>query len=90
MPFTDRFTEAEWAEYRTIFRELGQQRGRFDANEATVAVLAKRSPQVELDAPQPNGGDIVQVLHDMVDLGYLRGAGRRGEHGPVVWEWVGD
>jgi hypothetical protein len=86
--YTPGFSVDDYDELKSILRELGQRLGSFDANQAGNAILSKRLEERGVDVPLGNAGDFITILQDMTDLGYLREAGRRGEGGPVVWEYV--
>jgi len=82
------FSEEDYLNFRDVFRRLGEQLGRFDANDALEAVAAVRLEIRGSGVPLLNAGDVGIVLHDMTELGYLSDAGRRGENGPLMWEYV--
>lgn len=80
------FTEDDYDELKSIILQVAAD-GSFDANDVTVAYLNNRpiTPEgVPLTASGNiiTAGSVVQMLHDLVDLGHLRLLG--GD--PPRWE----
>lgn len=73
-----------------MLRELGEAQRVFDANDATMAIVNKRFAERGFEQKLANAGDIVTVLRDMEDLGYIRSVDRDPPNGPARWEYVGD
>jgi hypothetical protein len=86
--YTSGFSPEEYDEFKQILRDLGAQQGTFDANEATGAILNKRLVERGVDQVLANVGDIVTVLKDMEDLGYIRSVPRDPPDGSARWEYV--
>jgi hypothetical protein len=75
------FGAADYDDFEAAFRELGARVGIFDANQALVAISARR--------PTLDAGDVARVLHDLTDLGYLWEVGRHGLEGAKLWAYAG-
>lgn len=87
MPYSEGFRPDEYDEYRDYLRVLGQNLGTFDANDALVQIAGNRAMKLGPDVPLGSTGDILTVLKDMEDLGYIR-AVEPGAKGVHRWEYI--
>ena len=86
--YTSGFSPAEYDEFKEILRELGEQQGTFNANDAMTAIVNKRLRERGMGQILTNAGDIATVLKDIEDLGYIRSVPPDPPNGPARWEYV--
>ena len=82
------FKVEDYDEFRAIARDLGRETGVFDANDATFAIASARAARLPWGAPLLNIADVITLLGDMEDLGYIRSVSRDPPGGPARWEYV--
>ena len=64
--------------------EFANDKPRFNANDATIAMLNARHAHGHTAQSSVN---MLAVLRDFEDIGYIRHVGRDGENGPFLYEW---
>jgi hypothetical protein len=85
--YTSGFGPEEFDRFRDILRLLGMAQGTFDANEATSAILNAEFAREGFGAVT-NLGDVIAVMRDMEDLGYIRRIESDPPGGPWRFEYV--
>ena len=74
----------EFAQLADALHELANDKPRFNANDATIAMLNARHAHGHTAQSSVN---MLAVLRDFEDIGYIRHVGRDGENGPFLYEW---